>query len=109
MKANLSIAQKVVLRVGTLVAVLLTIFPHWQAPVSMEAQGETRTVYRDIGRSLIWVQLLQPTGRDAKLVPTINRVRLYTEVGAALLLTFVLMFALDRKKPTVDKAEKADE
>jgi hypothetical protein len=109
MKVNYAIAQKVVLYVGTMVAVLLTIFPHWQVPVSVEAQGETRTVYRDIGRELIWVQFLQLTGRDAKLVPSINRVRLYTEVGAALSLTFVLMFALDRKKSTGDRKNDAEE
>jgi hypothetical protein len=105
MTVNLAIVRQVVLRVGPTIAALLFMFPHWQVSVSMEVSGETRTVERDIGRGLIGLPPVQSTGSDAKLVPRINNVRRYTEVGAMLLLTFVLLLALDRRKPAEDTTQ----
>ena len=101
-EANLTIARKVILCVGLLVAALLFLFPHWRVSINVGILGEAHALEQDIGRGFIAFPPVQLTGGIAKLVIRINYVRQIAEVAIALLLTFGLMRALKLKKPAGD-------
>jgi hypothetical protein len=99
-EASLSIARKVILCVGLLVAALLFLFPHWR--VSVGILSGDQSLEQDIGRGFIAFPPVQLTGGIAKFVVRINYVRQIAEVAIALLLTFGLLRALKLKKPAGD-------
>jgi hypothetical protein len=99
-ETNLTIARKVVLYIGLLVAALLFVYPQWR--VSINLGGGVPAFEQDIGRGFIVSPPAQITFLNAKFVTRINYVRQFTEVAIALLLTFGLLRALMLKKSAGD-------
>jgi hypothetical protein len=110
-EAGLSIARKVVLYVGLLVAGLLIAYPHWNRVYSVD-MGVT-FVSEGLGRSSIAAPpfpvpnpSVSSWADDDKPV-RINYVRLFIEVAFALAFTFAVMSAL--RKPTENGKHDAEE
>jgi hypothetical protein len=121
-EAGLSIARKVILYVGLLVAALLFLFPHWRLSIGF-VDGRP-TVNYELGRAFIASKPLasaksrpvQSTTSAEPLIKArgvllmgatgavfrINYVRQIAEVAIALLLTFGLLRALKLKMPVGD-------
>jgi hypothetical protein len=108
-EASLSIARKVILCVGLLVAALLFLFPHWRVSINVGILGEAHALEQNIGRGFIAYPPVQLTAKTAKFVVRINYGRQIAEVAIALLLTFGLLRALKLKKPAGGRNHDAEE
>lgn len=103
-KTGLSIARKIILYTGLLVAALLLAYPHWNYVYSVD-NGVT-FVSQGLGRGFLTAPpvlfanakpLVSSWMEDKKPI-RINYVRQFTEVALALAFTFAVISAL--RKPS---------